>query len=149
MARVLPVSEGPIREIWSGCLPHSPAQNRHSSRFSSWTHSVHFLHLPHSICQFKVDQQQYADDTQVFISLSKSNSPDRVSRLETALVHLTSWFFHNGLALNPEKSSALILAINHLITSLRLMLIVRPFQYLTILNYWALPLIHLLLSTNM
>ena len=25
--------------------------------------------------QFNVDQQQYADDTQVFISLSKSNSP--------------------------------------------------------------------------
>ena len=59
--------------------------------------------------QFKVDQQQYADDTQVFISLSKSNSPDQVSRFETALVHLTSWFFHNGLALNPEKSEAILL----------------------------------------
>ena len=47
------------------------------------------------------------------------------------------------------SSSALILAINHLITSLRLMLMVRPFLYLTILSYWALPLIHLLLSTNM
>ena len=59
--------------------------------------------------QFKVDQQQYADDTQVFISSSKSNSSDRVSRLETALVHLTSWFIHNGLALNPEKSEAILL----------------------------------------
>ena len=44
-----------------------------------------------------------------FISLSKSNSPDRVSRLETALVHLTSWFFHNGLSLNPENSEAILL----------------------------------------
>ena len=59
--------------------------------------------------QFNVDQQQYADDTQVFISLSKSNSPDRVSRLETALIQLTSWFYHNGLALNPEKSEAILL----------------------------------------
>ena len=58
---------------------------------------------------FNVDQQQYADDTQVFISLSKGNSPDRASRLETALVHLTSWFYHNGLALNPEKSEAILL----------------------------------------
>ena len=59
--------------------------------------------------QFNVDQQQYADDTHVFNSFSKSNSPDRVSRLETALVHLTSWFYHNGLALNPEKSEAILL----------------------------------------
>ena len=58
---------------------------------------------------FNVDQQQYVDDTQVFISLSKSNSPDRVSCLETALVHFTSWFYHNGLALNPEKSEAILL----------------------------------------
>ena len=29
--------------------------------------------------------------------------------LVTALVHLTSWFFHNGLALNPEKSEAILL----------------------------------------
>ena len=43
------------------------------------------------------------------ISLSKGNSPDRTSRLETALVHLTSWFYHNGLALNPEKSEAILL----------------------------------------
>ena len=56
--------------------------------------------------QFNVDQQQYADGTQVFISVSKSNSPARVSRLETALIHLTSWFYHKGLALNPEKSEA-------------------------------------------
>ena len=72
--------------------------------FSSFVSPIQFV-----TSQFKVDQQQYADDTQVFISLSKSNSSDRVSRLETALVHLTSWFFHNGLALNPEKSEAILL----------------------------------------
>ena len=44
-----------------------------------------------------------------FISLSKNNSLDRVSCLETALIHLTSWFYHNGLALNPEKSEAILL----------------------------------------
>ena len=57
--------------------------------FISFTSPIQFVNS-----QFKVDQQQYADDTQVFISLSKSNSSNRVSRLETALVHLTSWFFH-------------------------------------------------------
>ena len=111
MARVLPVSEGPICEIWSGCLLHNPAQNWCSSGFGSWTHPFTSFISPIQFVtsQFNVDQQQYADDTQVFISLSKSNSPDRVSRLETALVHLTSWFYHNGLALNPEKSEAILL----------------------------------------
>ena len=72
--------------------------------FTSFISPIQFV-----TSQFKVDQQQYADDTQVFISLSKSNSPDRVSRLETALVHLISWFYYNGLALNPEKSEAILL----------------------------------------
>ena len=72
--------------------------------FTSFISPIQFV-----TSQFNVDQQQYADDTQVFISLSKGNSPDRASRLETALVHLTSWFYHNGLALNPEKSEAILL----------------------------------------
>ena len=89
---------------------------------SSWADSVLILHLPHLIrhqsVQMIVDQQQYADDTQVFISLSKSNSLGRVSRLETALVHLTSWFYHNGLVLNPEKSEAILLGAHPLNKSL-------------------------------
>ena len=73
--------------------------------FTSFISPIQFV-----TSQFNVDQQQYADDTQVFISLSKSNTLDRVSRLETALVQLTSWFYHNGLALNPEKSEAILLS---------------------------------------
>ena len=71
--------------------------------FTSFISPIQFV-----TSQFNVDQQQYADDIQVFISVSKSNSPDRVSRLEAALIHLTSWFYHNGLALNPEKSKAIL-----------------------------------------
>ena len=58
---------------------------------------------------FKVDQQQYADDTQLFISISKTNSADQIRCLEAALLHLTSWFYYNCLALNPEKSEAILL----------------------------------------
>ena len=99
--------------------------------------------------QFNVDQQRYADDTQVFISLSKSNSPDRVSRLETALVHLTSWFYHNGLALNPEKSEAILLGTHPRNKSLDNVTQVCSFPCLTILSYWAVLLTHPMLSTNM
>ena len=43
----------------------------------------------------------------------KFSSPyQKVTRhLKTALVHLTSWFYHEGLALNPEKSEAIILFV--------------------------------------
>ena len=45
-----------------------------------------------------------------FSSLYRKVTPRTgLSRLETALVHLTSWFYHNGLALNPEKSEAILL----------------------------------------
>ena len=49
--------------------------------FTSFISPIQFV-----ASQFKVDQQQYADDTQVFISLSKSNSPDRVSRSSVATI---------------------------------------------------------------
>ena len=112
MARVLPVSEGPIYEIWSGCLLHNPAQNRCSSGFGSWIPPFHFLHLPPfnlSPASSMLLNNNMRMTPKFFISLSKSNSPDRVSRLDTALVHLSSWFYHNGLALNPEKSKAILL----------------------------------------
>ena len=42
-------------------------------------------------------------------SLSHKRPAFHTSRLETALVHLTSWFYLNGLALNPEKSEIFLL----------------------------------------
>ena len=72
--------------------------------FTSFISPIQFV-----ASHFKVDQQQYADDTQLFISISKTNSADQIRCLEAALLHLTSWFYHNCLALNPEKSEAILL----------------------------------------
>ena len=55
-----------------------------------------------------VIQQQYADDTQLLISLSPSSLSTAILRLETCLHDLPSWFLHNGLALNPDKSDAIL-----------------------------------------
>lgn len=55
-----------------------------------------------------ISHQQYADDTQLYISLSKSNPAIGISQLETCLSSLHSWFCHNGLCLNPTKSDAII-----------------------------------------
>ena len=105
MTRVLPVSDGPLCEIRSTTwlktgVPHGSVFG--PILFTSFISPIQFV-----ISQFNLDQQQYADDTEAFISLSKSIF--RVSQLETALVHLTSWFYHNGLALNPEKFEAILL----------------------------------------
>ena len=52
-----------------------------------------------------VNQHQYADDTQLYIGISQPN----VSVMESALCTLSSWFSHNWLALNPEKSDTILL----------------------------------------
>jgi hypothetical protein len=75
-----------------------------------------FLVLPclgcHPICQIVsghgISHQQYADDTQLYISLSKSNPSMGISQLETCLSSLHFWFCHNGLCLNPTKSDAIL-----------------------------------------
>ena len=55
-----------------------------------------------------MSQQQYVDDTQLFIDLSRSNSDTSVTSIQTALMSLYSWFFYD-LALNPEKLDAILL----------------------------------------
>ena len=55
-----------------------------------------------------ISHQQYADDTQLYISLSKSNPAIGIFQLETCLSSLHSWFCHNGLCLNPTKSDAIL-----------------------------------------
>ena len=54
-----------------------------------------------------VGQQQYTDDTQLHILLSL-NSSSKIHDLENCLLSLHSWFAQNGLALNPDKSDAVL-----------------------------------------
>jgi len=56
-----------------------------------------------------IQQQQYADDTQLFIALSPSSISSDLTKLTNCLASLHSWFCHNGLALNPDKSDSIIL----------------------------------------
>jgi len=69
--------------------------------FTSFISSIHGI-----ATQFRVHQQQYADDTQLYIEIS----PDPgLTNLESAFLSLSSWFLHNGLALNSKKSEAILL----------------------------------------
>jgi hypothetical protein len=56
-----------------------------------------------------VSQHQYANNTQLFIAISNSTATADLNTLESALSILSSWFSHNWLALNPDKSDAILL----------------------------------------
>jgi Reverse transcriptase (RNA-dependent DNA polymerase) len=55
-----------------------------------------------------ISQQQYADDTQVFIALTPSSISVEVSKL-TLSYFTTLLFSHNGLALIADKSESILL----------------------------------------
>ena len=63
-------------------------------------------------------QQQYADDTQLYISISAKTITQNTCRLESCLSDLHAWFSHNWLALNPSKSEALLLGTSQRLKTL-------------------------------
>jgi hypothetical protein len=72
--------------------------------FSLYTSPISQIAASH-----EVTQHQYADDTQLFISLHSNDIQDSVKRLEECLLSLYSWFCHNGLSLNADKSEVILL----------------------------------------
>jgi len=58
---------------------------------------------------FQVCHQQYADDSQLFIALNPSDQSSGIANLTSSLHALRSWFYLNGMALNPDKSDAMLL----------------------------------------
>jgi len=58
---------------------------------------------------FQVCHEQYADDNQLFIALNPSDPSSDIANLTSCLHTLHSWFCLNGMALNPDKSDAILL----------------------------------------
>jgi Reverse transcriptase (RNA-dependent DNA polymerase) len=57
---------------------------------------------------FSVSLHQSADDSQFYISLSPSNFPSQINRLEERLTALHAWCCQNSLSLNPGKSDSVL-----------------------------------------
>ena len=56
---------------------------------------------------FGVKLQQYADDTQLHIALSHTDQSGKL-KLEECLSFMYAWLCFNGLAINPDKSEAIV-----------------------------------------
>ncbi len=59
---------------------------------------------------FGIGHHQYADDTQVYVALSRSDVNASVANLHNGLAALHRWFSQNGLVINPDKSEAVLFA---------------------------------------
>ena len=53
--------------------------------------------------------QQYADDLQLFISLSASDPASSILQLESCLSDIHYWLCLNGLCLNPDNTKVILL----------------------------------------
>jgi len=58
---------------------------------------------------FGVGIQQYADDTQLYVSLTTTDMHTRQLLLSDCLSALHSWFCHNGLALSSSRSESILI----------------------------------------
>jgi hypothetical protein len=58
---------------------------------------------------FGIGCYQYADDSQLLVSFDQDDAKNKLSSLADCTNALREWFMSNGLALNPDKSNAILL----------------------------------------
>jgi len=62
------------------------------------------------ITSFGVQFHQYADDTQLYTSVSTDSNDFGIRNLELCTKAVRDWFLQNGMLLNPDKSEVLLAA---------------------------------------
>jgi hypothetical protein len=67
--------------------------------------------LSHIISSSDTYHYLYADDTQLYMSLSASNSFDKISQLESTISPVKNWMASNFLSPSPSKTEFLILGL--------------------------------------
>ena len=80
--------------------------------------SLYTSPIAHIVSSFGLLQQQYADDTQIYVAVSCLNQPINIRQLEQCLSALHAYFNLNGLALNPSKSEVILMGTRQRAASL-------------------------------
>jgi len=69
--------------------------------------TINVSHTASIVSSHGVNQQQYADDTQLVVFLSSSSLSSSLCSLQRCVSSLNSRFSRNGLILNPTKTEAI------------------------------------------
>ena len=91
-------------------MPHLSCKKWHltGSILEPILFSFYISPIAEIISEYGLSQQQYTDDMQLYVTVTKCNPLFNVQKLEQFLSCLHTRFCHNGIALNPEKSNAII-----------------------------------------
>ena len=80
--------------------------------------SLYTSAIANIVSSFGLLQQQYADDTQIYVAVSRLNQSINILQLEWCLSAVHTWFSLNGLALNPSKSEVILMGTRQRAASL-------------------------------
>ena len=103
---------GQSRSSTSVCTTEVPQ----GSVFGPILFSLYISPISSIACKHNISQQQYAADTQLYTAIFRKNT-SILQDLEECLLSLYSWFSHNGMALNPDKSDAVLFGTRQAVQS--------------------------------
>ena len=69
--------------------------------------------LGHVIAEHDVEHHLYADDTQIYISLSGSEALESLTDLESCLTDVFTWMTNSKLMLNPSETEFIIIGFKN------------------------------------
>jgi len=75
--------------------------------------AVYYSPVGKVISQHGIKYHQYADDTQLRLSMHADNTAEGFAVLAVRTADVRQWYMQNGLQLNPDKSKALVIGTSN------------------------------------
>jgi hypothetical protein len=80
--------------------------------------SLYISPISQIIVEHGIDYNAYADDLQLYTALSVASTPD-LKELETCILELQTWYWHNDLLLNSSKTELIFLGTRQRLRSFK------------------------------